>query len=221
MFESIFGATSLTLLNVVTCVVASVILGLITAYTYMKTSRYSKNFVVTLTILPLLVFVVMVMVNGNLGTSVAVLGAFGLVRFRSWPGTSKEIASIFLAMALGLSIGMGQIVFACFVTIISNLLIYILYRIQFGEPKVQVKSLKILIPEDLDYEGIFTEILNTYTKKATFVGMKTVNMGSLYELNYEVEMEDKNTKKLIDELRVRNGNLKISLGRESKDQNEL
>ncbi len=221
MFDSIFTTTSLTLLNVVTCVVAAIILGFITACVYMRTSRYSKNFVVTLTILPLLVFVVMVMVNGNLGTSVAVLGAFGLVRFRSLPGTSKEIVSIFLAMALGLSIGMGQIIFACFVTVISNLLIYILYCMKFGEQKVQVKTLKILIPEDLDYEGIFSEILNTYTTKFALVGMKTVNMGSLYELSYEVELEDKNNKKLIDELRVRNGNLKISLGREIKDQNEL
>lgn len=221
MFESIFSTTTLTLLNVVTCVVSAIVLGLVTAFTYMKTSRYSKNFVVTLCLLPLLVFVVMVMVNGSLGSSIAVLGAFSLIRFRSLPGTSKEIASIFLAMALGLSIGMGQIVFAIFITIISNLLVYLLYRFKFGEPKEQTRILKVLIPEDLDYQNIFNEIFEKYTTKCQFVGIKTVNMGSIYELSYEISMDHTKVKEFIDALRVRNGNLKISIEREMINPNEL
>ncbi len=221
MFESIFSTTTLTLLNVVTCVVSAIVLGLVTAFTYMKTSRYSKNFVVTLCLLPLLVFVVMVMVNGSLGSSIAVLGAFSLIRFRSLPGTSKEIASIFLAMALGLSIGMGQIVFAIFITIISNLLMYLLYRFKFGEPKEQTRILKVLIPEDLDYQDIFNEIFEKYTTKCQFVGIKTVNMGSIYELSYEISMDHTKVKEFIDALRVRNGNLKISIEREMINPNEL
>ena len=221
MFESIFSTTTLTLLNVVTCVVSAIVLGLVTAFTYMKTSRYSKNFVVTLCLLPLLVFVVMVMVNGSLGSSIAVLGAFSLIRFRSLPGTSKEIASIFLAMALGLSIGMGQIVFAIFITIISNLLMYLLYRFKYGEPKEQTRILKVLIPEDLDYQDIFNEIFEKYTTKCQFVGIKTVNMGSIYELSYEISMDHTKVKEFVDALRVRNGNLKISIEREMINPNEL
>lgn len=213
MFNSIFDITeSLSISPVLLCFLISILLGLVVAITHMKTGKYSKNFVVTLTILPSLVQVVMMMVNGNLGTSVAVLGAFSLIRFRSLPGNSREIASIFLSMAIGLSIGMGQILFACLITVIICLVIIILMYTKFGETKDVSKILKITIPENLNYVGEFDEIFSKFTKEINLEQVKTTNMGSMFELKYKVRLlKDINEKDFIDALRCRNGNLCISL----------
>lgn len=213
MFKSIFETTnSLSITTVLLCLSVSIILGLIIAFTHIKTGKYTKNFVITLTILPALVQVVMMMVNGNLGTSVAVLGAFSLVRFRSIPGNSKEITSIFLAMAIGLSVGMGHILFAIIVTIIVCLVLVILSITKFGEKREVVKILKITIPENLDYTGVFDDIFNQFTKQIILEQVKTTNMGSMFELKYSVKLlNDVNEKEFIDSLRCRNGNLTISL----------
>src|SRR5574344_448166 len=133
MFNSIINNGSLTITSVLICIISAIILGIIIAFVHMRTSRYSKNFIITLSILPLLVSVVMMMVNGNLGTSVAVLGAFSLIRFRSLPGNSREIASIFWAMGIGLSIGMGQIYFATLITLVVGLILLLFYKTKFGE----------------------------------------------------------------------------------------
>src|SRR5574344_194082 len=154
MFNSIIENGTLTLGSVIICILASIILGIIIAFVHIKTSNYTKNFVVTLAILPLLVSVVMMMVNGNLGTSVAILGAFSLVRFRSLPGNSREIASVFWAMAIGLAVGMGQIYFAIIVTLVISLLLILFYKTQFGDVRINEQTLKIIIPEDLDYENV-------------------------------------------------------------------
>lgn len=213
MFNSIFDVTeSLSIGSVLLCFAISIVLGLIVAFTHMKTGKYSKNFVVTLTILPSLVQVVMLMVNGNLGTSVAVLGAFSLIRFRSLPGNSREIASIFLSMAIGLSIGMGQILFAILITVIICLVIIILMFTKFGETKDITKILKITIPEDLDYTGVFDDIFKEFTKDINLEQVKTTNMGSMFELKYSVKLlKNINEKEFIDTIRCRNGNLNISL----------
>lgn len=213
MFNSIFDITeSLSISSVLLCFLISILLGLVVAITHMKTGKYSKNFVVTLTILPSLVQVVMMMVNGNLGTSVAVLGAFSLIRFRSLPDNSREIASIFLSMAIGLSIGMGQILFACLITVIICLVIIILMYTKFGETKDVSKILKITIPENLNYVGAFDEIFSKFTKEINLEQVKTTNMGSMFELKYKVRLlKDINEKDFIDALRCRNGNLCISL----------
>ncbi len=213
MFNSIFNVTeSLSISTVLICFGISIILGLIVAFTHMKTGKYSKNFVITLTILPSIVQVVMLMVNGNLGTSVAVLGAFSLIRFRSLPGNSREIASIFLSMAIGLSVGMGQVLFAILITIIICLVIIILMYTKFGEVKDVVKILKIIIPEDLDYTGVFDDIFSKFTKEIVLEQVKTTNMGSMFELKYNVKLlKGINEKEFIDSLRCRNGNLTISL----------
>ena len=213
MFNSIFNVTgSLSIGVVFLCFGVSIILGLLVALTHMKTGKYSKNFVITLTILPSLVEVVMLMVNGNLGTSVAVLGAFSLVKFRSLPGNSREIASIFLTMAIGLSVGMGQILFAILMTIIICLLLFILSITKFGETKDVEKILKITIPENLDYTGVFDEIFTKFTKEINLEQVKTTNMGSMFELKYRVKLlKNINEKEFIDTLRCRNGNLCISL----------
>lgn len=190
----------------------ALILGLIIAITHKVTSRYSKNFLVTITILPTLVASVILVVNGNLGMGVAVAGAFGLVRFRSIAGTSKEILSIFFAMAIGLAIGAGYLILAIAITLISSLSIIILEKTNIFNTNMNEKYLKITIPENIDYTKVFNDILNKYTSKYKLEQVKTTNLGSMFELKYLVTLNNGiNEKEFIDELRIKNGNLKISL----------
>ena len=219
MFNSIITNGTLTITSVSICIISSIILGLVIAYIHTKTSTYSKNFVITLAILPLLVSVVMMMVNGNLGTSVAVLGAFSLIRFRSLPGTSREIASIFFAMAIGLSIGMGQVYFASLITIVVGILLIIFYKTNFGNNNSNIKKLIILVPEDLDYETMFDDVFKEYTNNYELLNIKTINMGSIFELKYHVKLKDNiKEKDFINNLRTRNGNLKINLSHPLEDE---
>ena len=210
MFNSVISSTGLTITSAMICIISSIVLGLIIAVSYIKTSKYRKNFIITLSVLPLLVGTIMIMVNGNLGTSIAIVGAFSLVRFRSLPGTSKEILYVFFAMTIGLAIGMGQIVFAFLITITIVLLLLILNRISFINN--QSKTLTIVIPENLDYEEVFNTIFNKYLTKKDLLKVKTTNLGSMYELQYEINYKS-NIKEqdFINELRERNGNLKIAI----------
>ena len=224
MFESILSSTTgtLSVSTSLICMGASLVLGLAIALVHMWTSKYSKSFVISLAILPALVQVVMMMVNGNLGTSVAILGAFGLIRFRSMPGTAKEIVSVFFAMAIGLATGMGHVLFATYVTAIISILIVILSKTKFGERNNDEKRLKIVLPEELDYNEIFKDILENYTKSCRTEKVKTINMGSMYELTYNVVLKDQSKEKeFIDKLRVRNGNLAISMQRVEEGLGEL
>ena len=211
MFNSIIESSGLTLGSISVIILSSIVLGLIISFIYMKSSRYSKNFVITLAILPLLVASVMIMVNGNLGTGVAIAGAFSLIRFRSISGTSKEIACVFWAMAIGIAIGIGQVIFASIITIIVSLVLIIFNSLHFGEEKNN-KVLEILVPENLEYEEMFKEIFDKYTDKYELLKTKTTNLGSLYELKYNINVKKNISEKaFIDELRVRNGNLKICI----------
>ena len=212
MLKSIFNSESITLDldKLLLCMVSAIILWIVIALVHKKTTNTSKNFIETIAILPILIAVVIMMVNGNLGTGVAVAGAFSLVRFRSVPGNSKEIMTVFFAMAIGLAIGMGHIAFAIIVTIIVCIFILILNYINKNVKNIQ--SLTILIPENLDYNNLFDETLKKYTNSYKIEKIKTTNMGSLFELNYLIEFKNNiNTKQFIDELRIMNGNLKISL----------
>ena len=170
----------------------------------------SKNFLITLTILPLLVEVVMLMVNGSLGTSVAVLGAFSLIRFRSIEGNSKEISSIFFAMAVGLALGMGHILFAAVITAIVILLDIVLSKTPVFNLSAQPQTLEVTVPEDLDYTHAFDDVFKKYTTSAELTKVKTTNLGSMFQLTYEIALKDeKLEKEFIDDLRCRNGNLDI------------
>ncbi len=221
MFTSILNETATrSITDALICMISSVILGLVVALTHTLTKKYTKNFITVLVLLPLLVQVVIMMVNGNLGTSVAILGAFSLIRFRSMPATSRELLSIFEAMAIGLSIGMGHIIFAVVFTILISLTLLILSITKFGE-KTKTQNIKILIPEDLDYTSVFEDILNKYTKKHEITKVKTTNLGSMYEITYNIEPKNINEKEFIDELRTRNGNLNITLNHELKESGEL
>lgn len=221
MLNSIFNGTSSSIefTSIMICIACSVVLGLIVAFTYRSTGKYSKNFLITLTMLPLLVEAVIIMVNGNLGTSVAILGAFSLVKFRSIPGTSKEILCVFFAMTIGLACGMGNVFYAGIITLIGCFLIIVLSKINLFEFNGAVKQLKIIMPENLDYTDVFTDIFKKYTKKVELDKIKTTNMGSLFELTYRITLKPRtNEKKFIDDLRIRNGNLKIVLSQIMEDK---
>ena len=212
MLKSIFdiSSVSLSMTSLGICIMIALLLGLLIAFIHSKTTKSSKNFIVTLSILPMLVSFIIIMVNGNLGTSVAVLGAFSLIRFRSVAGSSKEIMSIFFAMTVGVAIGMGQILFASIVTIIVCLILFMLDKIKFGFK--EQKKLVITIPENLDFTNLFHDIFSKYLDKYSLEKAKTTNMGSMYELTYEVSLKNNiNEKEFIDEIRCRNGNLKIIL----------
>lgn len=224
MFTSILSSVegNLTMQNGLLCTVVSVALGILIAVIYMQQGNYSKNFVVTLAMMPVLVQVVIMMVNGNVGTSVAVLGTFGLVRFRSVPGTSREIANIFFAMAVGLATGMGYLTFAIAIVVVIGGMFLLLGKTSFGERKYDEKDLRITIAEDLDYTDIFEDIFAEYTSKCSLEQVKTTNLGSMYELKYHITLKDaKKEKEMIDQLRCRNGNLTIICGKRSTLQEEL
>lgn len=231
MLKNLFGGlfdTDLTMVISVTdfllCLGFSLVLGLVMAFAYMYRTRYTKSFVVTLALLPAVVCVVIMLVNGNVGTGVAVAGAFSLVRFRSVPGTAKEICTLFLAMGAGLIAGMGYLGFAVLFTLVMCA-VFILYNcLDFGTKKnaATFKTFTITIPEDLDYSGVFDDIFAEYTRSHDLIRVKTTNMGSMFKLTYNVELTDANREKeMIDKLRCRNGNLEIAVSKQETVGTEL
>ncbi|WP_041138651.1 DUF4956 domain-containing protein [Beduini massiliensis] len=223
MFDSILnGSVSLTLGIMAICTITSLIIGVLIAYVYKFDEMYSRQFVMTLVVLPTLVQMVIMMVNGNLGTSVAVLGTFGLVRFRSLPGSSKDICFIFFAMAIGLATGMGYIGFAIVIAVVVSLIILILGKSSFIRIDPAKRDLHITIPENLDYTEIFNDLFERYTIKAELERVKTTHLGSMYELRYVIILKEvQKEKEFLDELRCRNGNLTIVSGRIQNVQEEL
>lgn len=231
MFENLFkGLFDTSLTNVISikdfllCVGISLILGLIMALAYMFKTRYTKSFVLTLALLPAVVCVVIMMVNGNVGTGVAVAGAFSLVRFRSVPGTAREIVTLFLAMGAGLIAGMGYLAYAFIFTIIMCLFLIVYNLFDFGTKKnsATYKTIIITIPEDLNYSNIFDDIFAEHTTNCELIRVKTTNMGSMFKLTYNVTLRDiTKEKEMIDKLRCRNGNLEISVSRQDTTVSEL
>ena len=218
MFNSILGS-ELAPVHFLICIGVAFVLGLIVAFTHQKTSRTSANFVTTLAILPVLVAMAIMLVNGNLGAGVATVGVFSLVRFRSIAGNSKSILSVFFAMAIGLAVGTGYVVFAAMFTVIVSILIFFLKFINFGESRTDEKKLIVLIPEDLDYTEIFDDVFKSYTNSHFLEKSKTTQMGSLFELTYRINLKrNVNEKEFIDKLRVKNGNLKVSLSHPIADE---
>lgn len=227
IFRGIFDTDMtrvITLPDFLICVGSALIIGMILAGCYMWGTRYTRSFAATLALLPAIVCVVIMMVNGNVGTGVAVAGAFSLVRFRSAAGSAKEIGAIFLAMGTGLVVGMGYIGYAFLVAVILGGMTLLYNHLDFGAGKGMTlyKTLHITIPEDLDYTGVFEEVLKKYTQKYELVQVKTTNMGSLFRLTYDVKLKHVGEEKLlIDELRCRNGNLEITVSRQANVIGEL
>ena len=206
------------------CLGAALVIGLLMALAYMYRTRYTKSFVVTLALLPAVVCVVIMMVNGNVGTGVAVAGAFSLVRFRSVPGTAKEICALFLAMGAGLIAGMGYLAFAVLFAVVMCAMFVVYNRLDLGAKKnaQTFKILTITIPEDLDYTGVFEDILKEFTTSYELIRVKSTNMGSMFRITYNVMLRDSSREKeMLDRLRCRNGNLEISVSRQETVSVEL
>ncbi len=202
--------TDFTTEQILICSMVSVILGIVIAVSFGLKQNKSKSFLVTIALLPIIVQVIIMLVNGSIGTGIAVMGAFSLVRFRSVPGSALDICGIFLAMAAGLASGTGYIYVGIALVIAVCAIKIILTLLPFGVSSKEEKELHITIPENLDYDGAFDDIFSNYAKNSRLVEVKTTNMGSLFKLRYLIELKDaKNEKKLIDELRCRNGNLEI------------
>lgn len=218
MFNTILTG-DLTLVNFLACLGTAFGLGLIIALVHQKTARASSHFITTLAILPMLVAMAIMLVNGNLGAGVATVGVFSLVRFRSIAGNSRSIMSIFFAMAIGLAVGVGYLGFAALFTMIVSLIIVGLSAFNFGESKTTTHKLTILVPEDLDYTTAFDKIFDKYLTRFSLEKSKTTNMGSLFELTYFVNMKsDTNEKEFIDKIRIKNGNLKVALSHQLEDE---
>lgn len=206
--------TSLTIQSFLICTAVSIILGVLSALLCKYKNQTTQSFLITIAMLPVIIQLVIMLVNGNIGAGVAVAGAFSLVRFRSAPGTAREITAIFMTMALGLATGMGYIAIAVIFFIIVAIFQIIMCTVEFGTQNDYIRDLRITIPEDLDYEGIFDDIFDRFTKSVELESVKTTNLGTLYELRYTISLkQDVVPKEFLDEIRIRNGNLNIVCGR--------
>ena len=217
MLDTILTSTtgeSLTLANTLIIIGASIILGLIISISYMKTSKeevVTSGFAVTLIMLPAIISIIILLVGNNVARAFSLAGAFSIIRFRSEPKDPKDISYIFFTLAVGLSAGMGYVGYAVLFTIILCLIMFILKFINYGEADKSFFELRITIPENLNYENVFDDVLKKYTSSWMFKKVKTKEFGSLFEITYTVVMKNENQKKFIDELRCRNGNLNINL----------
>ena len=225
IFQSVYNSSEALSASAFLIVIGSaLVLGALHALLYGFNNRSSKSFAVTLATLPAIVSVVILMVSGSIGAGVAVAGTFSLVRFRSAPGSAKEIAAVFTSMALGLACGMGYPGFAFLFGLILALADTLYAHSSFGEIRGGSlhKTLLITVPESLEYNGVFDDIFSEYTREARLVRVKTTNLGSLNRLSYELTLKRPGCEKaMIDELRCRYGNLEISLGEQSTEHNEL
>lgn len=218
MLESIITSTtgeSFTLTNTLIIITSSILLGIVISLAYLKTHKkdgYIPSFIISLIMLPTMISIIILLVGNNVARAFSLAGAFSIIRFRSTPGDTKDISYIFFTLAVGLASGMGYVGYAVIFTIILCTVMIILDSLNFAMPKSKAMVLKITVPEDLNFEGVFDEILNTNTTSWNMVKVRTRDFGALYELNYSIHLKnDVNQKKFIDSLRVRNGNLNISL----------
>lgn len=227
LFRGLFDAESAGVISVadfMICIVSSLVVGLILSMMYMFKNTYSKSFIVTIATIPAIVCVVIMMVNGNVGAGVAVAGAFSLVRFRSVPGTAREIGVLFLAMGAGILTGMGYIAYAFLFVVIMGLTEMLYAQIDFGAGKRTAleRTLHVTIPEDLDYTDVFADLFEQYTSKCELLHVKTTNMGSLFKLTYNITFREAGREKsFIDAVRCRNGNLEISLSIQESSMTEM
>ncbi|MBR0136046.1 MAG: DUF4956 domain-containing protein [Clostridia bacterium] len=204
------------------CCGAAFILGFIISLLYMYKNSYNKGFAVALVLLPAVVAAVIAVVNGNIGIGIAIGGAFGLIRFRSAPGTARDILAIFLAMAAGLICGSGYVALAACIVLAVVVIGFILLAVGYGSRSDRQRSLRITIPESLDYTDAFTDILKKYTSSWELEKVKTTNMGSLFRLYYKIDLKSlKKEKEMIDKIRTRNGNLEIVCGAVDNSKPEL
>lgn len=221
-FTSILHTGSFSAESVFLTMLVALALGIVIALVYKSSHSHTSSFAVMLAVLPVVESVIILMVNGNLGASVVVLGAFGLIRFRSATGSAWDIGFIFFAMAVGLAVGLGFLGLAAVLTVVVCAIMYLLERMHFGTSIPKEKQLRITIPEDLEYNGIFDDLFQTYTNSVRLERVKTINLGTMYELTYVLDLKDPaKEKEFIDALRCRNGNLTVIMGTLLRDKDEL
>jgi hypothetical protein len=217
-----FAPTPPAMAMLVYCTLTSLFAGIVTAAAYAFRQIVNRHFVITLVLIPVIVQLIIMLVNGQIGTGIAVMGAFSLVRFRSVPGTAKEITSIFLAMALGLATGTGALGYAFLFTFVINGLVVLFTLAGFGKFGNLVRNLKILVPDDKDYTLLFADVFAEYAKTVRLERVRTVNLGSLYELHYLVVLKEQSQEKaFIDQIRARNSNLEINCSQVMSDRESL
>lgn len=228
IFNGLFDTTGASVISVtdfLICLMSSLALGIILAIICTRKTVASKSFTVTAALIPAIVCVVIMAVNGNVGAGVAVAGAFSLVRFRSAPGTAREIAILFMAMGTGILTGMGYIAYAVLFTAVMCAVFAVLNMTHFGENgKSLERALKMTVPEDVDYTQAFNGVFDKYTSSHTRLSAKTAGLGSLFRLSYRLTLKSADCEKaFIDELRCLNGNLEIIMhGTEKEsDRDEL
>ena len=222
LFNDVFTGTTINPASMFGAIGVGLVLGLILAKVYQYKTVYSKSFMMTLVMLPTLIAIVIFLVNGSLGAGVAVMGAFSLIRFRSAPGGAKELLAIFLAMTIGIAVGMGYLVFASVFTMIMSVVMLLLETVNFGQMKHSMRQVTVVIPESLDYETVFDDIFQKATNYVELANVKTSDMGSLFKIKYIVQLNGTMTEKeLVDALRTRNGNLEIAISRYVTKENEL
>ncbi|WP_247906459.1 MULTISPECIES: DUF4956 domain-containing protein [Streptococcus anginosus group] len=222
LFNDVFTGTTINPASMFGAIGVGLVLGLILAKVYQYKTIYSKSFMMTLVMLPTLIAIVIFLVNGSLGAGVAVMGAFSLIRFRSAPGGAKELLAIFLAMTIGIAVGMGYLIFASVFTIIMSVVMLLLETVNFGQMKHSMRQVTVVIPESLDYETVFDDIFQKATNYVELANVKTSDMGSLFKIKYIVQLNGTMTEKeLVDALRTRNGNLEIAISRYVTKENEL
>ena len=221
-FTSILHTGSFSAESVVLTMLVALALGIVIALVYKSSHSHTSSFAVMLAVLPVVESVIILMVNGNLGASVVVLGAFGLIRFRSATGSAWDIGFIFFAMAVGLAVGLGFLTLAALLALVVCAVMFVLERLHFGINVPKEKHLRITIPEDLEYSGIFDEPFKTYTNYARLERVKTINLGTMYELTYVVDLKDPaKEKEFIDALRCRNGNLTVIVTSVLRNKDDL
>lgn len=215
MLTDATGASGISAKGAVICIAAAVALGFLISIIYIlseRNKRYSPHFAFTLVILPAVVSAVIMLVGSDIAKAVSLGGVFALVRFRSVPGNSKDIVSVFYCMSVGLAAGMGYVIFAVILAVVIGILYLGLSLFGYGQKKGNIKELKITIPENLNFQGAFDDLFEEYSNGATLERIKTTNLGTMYELTYSVNMkENVNEKQFMDSIRCRNGNLNIIL----------
>ncbi len=217
IFNEILANSSadLTFFQSLVTMAVALILGGIIAFTYYQTQSdeyYQRSLAITLCMLPIILSVIILFIGSNIARAFSLAGTLSIIRFRSAPGDAKDIGFIFFDIAAGLACGVGLYGYGALFVIVLCTAIILLERCKTFEKKTINKTLKILIPEDLNYEGAFDEVLDAYTKKHSLTKIKTTDLGSLFELCYHVVMKDDvNEQEFLNELRCRNGNLSIIL----------
>ena len=222
MFDSIFVKGSLTAGSVLLTLGLALVLGFAGAFYYIRKNTASRSFAFTLALLPLTTATVIMVVNGNLGAGIAVAGCFSLIRFRSVQGSGQEILAIFLAAATGLCLGAGYLLVAVLLMALCLLFHAVLTACRFGQAADSMRELKISLPESLDYEGIFDDLLAAYFTAYDLIRVRTVEMGTAYQLVYRgMPRSAQAEKAFLDAVRERNGNLPVSMGRIADSRNEM